>query len=138
MKCLFIILLTIVLPSLCHAAMPIDVEHTGDDIVGSNLAYLVKEDIRKSVSLEISFNSKQARMQVDVNTLDRNPQTPGLATVYAVDILWINPTQVFPLYITSNVGYCGADKVQECAMSIVAEISEQSDNIIRLLDSASK
>ena len=77
-------------------------------------------------------------MQVNVVTLDQNTSNPGYSSAYAVVILWNNPDQPFPFYLTQYVGYCGSSRVRECADGLVANISEQADRIIKLLQAATK
>ena len=120
------------------AEMPIEIISTTPDVVGQRLVFALKEGIRSSSSLGISFDQSKARMQVNVVTLDQSTSSPGYSTVYAVVILWNNPAQPFPFYLTQYVGYCGSSRVRECADGLVANISEQSDSLLKLFQAASK
>jgi len=119
--------------SLCRASMPVEVEATADDPVGRQLVFRVKEAIRTSSSMELSFDESKARMQVHMVTLDQSRDSPGLSTAYSVVLTWNNPEQPFPFYLNQYTGYCGADRVKSCAEGIVANTSEASDAIIKLL-----
>jgi hypothetical protein len=120
------------------AEMPVEIISTAPDVVGQRLVFALKEGIRSSSSLGISFDQSKARMQVNVVTLDQSTSSPGYSTVYAVVILWNNPTQAFPLYLTQYVGYCGSSRVRECADGLVANVSEQSDGLLKLFQTPSK
>lgn len=122
--------------SLAQAQMPVEVNGTTPDPVGQRLVFAVKERIRSSKSLAMSFDSKVARMQVNVVTLDQNREQPGNSSSYAVVVLWNNPADLLPYYLTHFVGYCGSAKVNECADGVVATISEQADELTRLAQEA--
>jgi hypothetical protein len=124
--------------SSAWAEMLVEINSTSNDTVGQRLVYYLKEGIRSSSSLGISFDQKQARLQVNVVTLDQDTRIPGYSTVYSVVILWNNPEKPFPFYLNQLVGYCGSGRVRECADGLVANVSEQADNIIRLLKTVSQ
>ena len=124
---------------VAHAQMQIEVNATAPDQVGQRLVYAVKEGIRTSSSLALTFDQNKPRMQVNVVTLDQSASAPGFSTVYSVVILWNNPgNQIFPYYLMQYAGFCGSSRVKECADSLVANISEQSDSMLKLFNSASK
>jgi len=123
---------------LAFAEMPVEINSTTPDVVGQRLVFALKEGIRSSSSLGISFDQSKPRMQVNVVTLDQSTTSSGYSTVYAVVILWNNPAQPFPLYLTQFVGYCGSNRVRECADGLVANVSEQADGMLKLFQAASK
>lgn len=133
----FLIAAALLLASgVCRAEMPVEVQTTGDDPVGKQLAYWVKEGIRSSSSMKIEFDDSKVRLQVSMVTLEQTPSSPGLSTVYSVVLTWQNPDQPFPFFLNQYTGYCGASRVQSCADGIVADVSEASDSIIKLLTAA--
>ena len=121
-----------------RAEMPMEVISTADDPVGRQLVYAVKEKIRQSSSMEITFDSTETRMQTYMVTMDQYRDNPGVSTVYSVVVTWNNPEQPFPFFLTQYTGYCGASKVESCAADVVAGVSEQSDSVIRLLVKAAQ
>ena len=112
---------------------PVEVSHSGDDIVGGRLAYAVKEKIRNSSSLQMSY-SEDARLTVILVTLDQTPDRPGASSCYSFVLCMTNPNNYFPNYITSSVGYCGSSRVTEVADGIVADIDKVVDNIRRAVN----
>jgi hypothetical protein len=120
------------------ALMQVEVSATTSDTVGQRLVFALKEGIRRSSSLALSFDQSKPRIQVNVVTLDQSTSTPGNSTVYAVVILWNNPAQLFPFYLTQYVGHCGSSRVVECADGLVAGVSEQSDSLLKLFPTLSK
>jgi hypothetical protein len=137
MKYVIAVLLSLV-TGVCHAGMPVEVEATGDDSVGRQLVFKIKEGIRSSSSMNMSFDDAEARMQVHVVTLEQSSDSPGYSTVYSVVITWNNPEQPFPFYLNQYTGYCGLNRVQSCADGIVADVSEASDAVLKLLARALK
>lgn len=132
MRFLLVILLTS-FSGICAAVMPVEVDATADDPVGRQLVFHVKENIRTSSSMKLSFDGSKARLQVHILTLDQSRDSPGISTAYSVVITWKIPDQPFPLYLTQYTGYCGADRVRSCAEGIVANTSEASDAFIKEL-----
>lgn len=137
MRVLFSIVL---LAASCQAIakMPVEVAATTDDSVGRRLVYALKEKIRDSSSLEFSLDDSATRMQARIVTLERDPNNIGSATVYSLVVTWVNPEQPFPFLITQYTGYCGTSRVESCADDLVAEISEQSDQLLKLFIQAAK
>ncbi len=134
----FVVISGFLIAEAVFAEMPVEVISRTPDTVGQRLVFAMKEGIRTSASLGISFDQTKPRMQVNVVTLDQNSSNPGYSTTYSLVILWDNPEQVFPFYLTQYVGYCGSNRVRECADDLVASVSEKSDEIIKLLQTATK
>lgn len=132
-KYFLLVLLGTVFPVIANATMPVEIVQTTSDSVGQRLVYYVKEDIRASDSMTLTFNEKIPRLQVQIVTIDENPANPGYSTAYSFVVLWENPKELFPFFLNNYVGYCGADRVRACASDLVANISENSDEIIKLL-----
>ena len=122
---------------LTFAEMPVEIKSTTPDSVGQRLVFALKESIRSSTSLGISFDQSKPRMQVNIVTLDQNTTDSGYSTAYAMVILWNNPAAPFPFYLTHIVGYCGTSRVRECADNLIAHISEQADSLLKLFQAAS-
>ena len=119
-----------------RAAMPVEVTSNAKDMVGSQLVYAVKENIRRSDSMKLTYSDKSYRLHVRFVTLDPSTNQSGYSTIYSLVITFDNPNSI-PLYLTSEVGTCGANRVNECAGSLVADISQESDAVIKILTTAS-
>jgi len=128
-----LLLLLVLNAYACYAAMPVQVIPTADDTVGSRVVFGIKERIRRSSSLELSLDDSVSRLQAHIVTLDNNPKNPGLSTVYSLVVTWNNPAQPFPYYLNQYTGYCGSDRIEACADTIVSKISDISDQVIHLL-----
>lgn len=120
---------TVIGVSHAYSQMPVEVISQSEDLVGQRLVYFLKGNIRQSSSLALSYNDQEARLQVQIVTIDKDSSSPGYSTVYSMGV----PTEtIFPYYLTSNVGYCGTQRVQESAEGLVADISKSADGLIQL------
>lgn len=132
MRILIVATVLISIPLGSLAQVPVQVIETSEDPVGQRLTYNIKEEIRESQGLTIAHDLQSQRMQFRIVTLDQNPSLPGNSTVYSAVILWVNPNIALPVFLDQQVGYCGSIRVEECAESLVAVISKQSDQIIAI------
>jgi hypothetical protein len=119
-----------------QAQTPVEINNTSKDVVGQRLVFQVKEGIRRSSALAIEFDQSKPRMQVNIVTMDQDARNPGYSTVYSIVVLFQNPAQPFPFYLTQYVGVCGSGRVRECGDGIVANISEQADDLLRAVSGA--
>lgn len=108
---------------------PIEVSHSGEDIVGGRLAFAVKERIRKSESMRITYE-KELRATIILVTLDQYKDSPGTSSCYSFVLCWDNPEQPLSFYITSFVGYCGSSRVDEVAEGLVADVDKEIGKIL--------
>lgn len=135
LKRLFALALLAVAPAALAAGnvvMPIEVSASGNDSVGRQLSYFIQQDLSASSTMRLT-DSNELRIRLSLITLDADRQSPGYETVYSVVWTWINPKQAFPLFLNQSVGYCGEDRVQQCAETIVADTQSESDSVIRLI-----
>ena len=131
MKYALLLLPLILFSRVALAAMPVEVVATASDSVGSQLVYQIKEDLRKSSSLQLTFSDTELRLQAQIVTLEQYPNSPGASTVYSVVLTLMVPNQSLPFYLTQYTGYCGASAVNSCADTVVSKISEASDSMLR-------
>ncbi|GAA3720573.1 hypothetical protein GCM10022421_31040 [Oceanisphaera sediminis] len=132
----FVATLIFLISFSASAEMPVEVIDSGSDSVGNRLIYKIKEKIRSSSSMGLTFDQTKLRMQARISTLDQNTQNPGYSTAYSMVITWSNPDTPLPYYLNHFTGYCGSTRVDSCASDVVAALSKQSDEIIRLLTNA--
>ncbi len=114
--------------SMAQGKIAVEVVHSGKDIVGSRLAYQLKEGIRRSGGLRLT-TLDEPRMIIYLVTTDEF-DTPGTATIYSYTFVSkgsVGP----PWFITSGVGSCGATRVNEAAETLVAHTDEEVDEIKR-------
>jgi hypothetical protein len=123
--------------TFARAEMPDEVIESADDTVGSRLVYAVKEKIRSSSSLEITFDKTIYRMQARFVTLDGN-DSGGRSTTYSMVLTFAKGDEGLPLYLDQITGVCGSSRVQECADGLVADISKTSDFIISATQNSNK
>lgn len=131
MKVLLLLLMGVVLPA--RAAMPIEVVATANDPVGRQVAFEIKENLKKSSSFIFFYDGSSARMQARITTL-ANGEVAGAdsGTVFSVVVTLYNPQYPFPFYLTQYAGRCATEHVQDCARDVVARISDKADELIGL------
>lgn len=112
---------------------PVEVRHSGDDMIGSRLVYQVKELIRSSRSMKLVSNNG-ARFIINIVSLDHDPNSPGHRSVYSVSILFSFVEGGYPLYLTSLVGYAGSDRVRDAAESLVATADRAIESFLESTD----
>ena len=132
MSRILIVMPLILVTASILAQVPVQVLETSEDSVGQRLTYNLKEQIRESRGLQIARDLQSQRMQFRIVTLDQNPSSPGNSTVYSAVTLWANPNVALPVFLDQQVGYCGSNRVDECAEALVASISKQADQIIAI------
>lgn len=112
--------------------MPVRVSSTADDTVGKRLVYAVQEGIEKSSSLHVTYDSELS-IGFSIVTLEGDRDRPGSFTTYSVTWLWHNPEQLWPYYLTSSVGTCGANRVESCAHSLIADTHSEAEKIFKFI-----
>jgi len=111
----------------------LSVSHSGNDIVGTRLAFSLREEIRASVGYELQ--SERPLVTVLLATLDPNSgdsSREGWSTVAAIVVTMRNdvpykkgdPQTWYPIYLSSVVQICGSKRVEEIAKLILADVDK--------------
>lgn len=133
----FIFLAVAVLVSLAAVAqsttkIPVQVLHSGSDLVGQQLAFELKEAIRASQSMRLVTDTDSgARVRVSIVSLNPDPERASqshtvAATTFAFDDTWVPLNGIL---VSATVETCGARRVQECARSTLANIDSVIERI---------
>jgi hypothetical protein len=105
------------------------------DPVGRQLAFELREALRRSAGLTLAERPKDARIFTRIVTLDPlDGSSSGYSTVYSAVITFqtFHDTPI-EMYLTNYVGTCGRNRVSNCAQSLLAGIDEQASSIRALL-----
>lgn len=116
---------------LAQLKVAVTVSHNGQDIVGSKLAYQVKEGIRRSVGLRLAQNHDLSFV-LHLVTRDASSENPGAETVFGYAITYKTPGGGV-VFLGPTGEKCGANRVNEVAQMIVADIDKQADILRRNL-----
>lgn len=108
----------------------ISVSHSGDDMVGSTLAYELREKIKSSNQMELARSDKLANgIVVSLVTIDPEEESNVGATQTAYSATWnyliVRRDGTAQFHLSSSVGICGADRVISCAQSLAASTDKQ-------------
>jgi len=115
--------------SMAQGKIAVEVDHTGQDIVGSRLAYQVKEGIRRSGGLRLT-SIDEPRLIIYLVTMDEFNDTPGTATIFSYALV-SKGTEGPRYFITSGVEKCGTQRINESAEGLVADIDKEADDMRR-------
>lgn len=123
---------------LAFAQMPVHISaQTSDDLVGNRMVFALKEKIRRSAGMSLVDKEGSGVLTLRITTLDpdRKNKDSGNQTIYSV--AWTvesfhNPPMT--IYLNSNVGLCGANRVQECADDFAADADKRATIIKKLLE----
>jgi hypothetical protein len=113
------------------AAMVVSVEHTGSDLIGEQLVFQIREKIRESTSMCLSRPDEPSFIVLSLITIDSDSDKTAYSTTYSATWLLDSASEPFAYYITSQVRYCGANRVEICAMSLVANTDKNIMQAIR-------
>lgn len=109
-------LFALAMATAAHADVPpapVWVVHQGNDLLGQDLAHLLREKITASPLMRL--DQQRSFCRAHVQTMDPNSgHDPGLMTVYSI-IVTCGPADV---YVASSLGKCGARVLDECAVTL--------------------
>lgn len=99
------------------------VNSDASDSVGRQVLYEYKEAIHRSGVMKIANTEEKAGYKVFFNSIELKTNATsgdGYSTVFSMN--WtINFPQCSGLYWSSTVGYCGIDRVKDCAADLVSQ-----------------
>lgn len=137
---LLIFMIVLFFPTTVFAGAKVYVFATANDIVGSQLVYKIKENLRSSQGLELALSEENSAFQIRIVTLD--PADSGYQTVYSV--VW-TATQLgssAKIYWNQVVGICGQYRINAVAAQLIAQTDQMVTDIqsilLNLLKSKSK
>lgn len=113
--------------------MPIEIVDYSEDIVGKRLVYNIKEKIRESHLMRLTYFD-EPRIKVTIASIAKFEDDPSVATIYKVvwllaDTKWSPEIldYTYPIYLNSTFGYCGSKRVSETAEGIVADTDDMAE-----------
>lgn len=139
------ILASVILLPSAHAEdkddrIPVSVLHTGDDSVGKQFAYSVREALRASKGFQLT-SDEDSIITVRIVTLDpeTNANSKNYWAVAAVTYTMVNinpyeennPQTWYPIYLTSQLITVGSNRVNEQARAVMATIDDNFQKYIR-------
>ncbi|MGE5563421.1 MAG: hypothetical protein ACM3ZV_08930 [Bacillota bacterium] len=118
------------------SAASIMVSSTSDDAVGQSLIYYLKDDISRSSMHRLVYTEDDAAFVIRIVTLKENE---GRSAAYAAVLTMPQiDKKGFNYYVSSQVGYCGADVTERCASDILAAFDQPISEVVSALTDAFK
>lgn len=134
-------------PGAAQTKISVSVMHSGSDMVGPQLAFAVREAIRRSAAYELKVDS-DALFSVRLVTIDpdRGTSRAGNWAVASVTFTmrnWLpldktDPQTWYPIYLSSSVVTAGTKAVDDSARGIVAQLDEAVEQFKRDSKSSSQ
>lgn len=104
------------------------INHSGEDRVGQQLAFYVRDTIRRSGTFKEANAGVEATFALNLITLDPDEDRVQNRTIYSLAIV-IENREGLDWYVTSIVGTCGASRLRECAEDFHAELGAELETI---------
>lgn len=114
------------------AQVPVWVGNSSDDYLGKQLAFEIREGVRRSAGMALADRRQDGRIYLRLTTLD--PDDNNRQTVYSATFT-VQTYHDIPLemYLTSLAGACGRSRIAECARNLVAAADEHATDLKRML-----
>ena len=134
-----ILLLTALQSNLANAQTQVWVDASAEDPVGRQLAFELREGIRRSAAMNLADRAQDGRIAVKLVTLDPDKSSGGgNRTIYSA--VWTMQTfhQVpVEMFLANYVGLCGLQRTSSCAQGLVVITDEQVTDLRKMLKDAS-
>lgn len=110
-------------------------DFAGQDPLGKQLDFFLRERFRQSPTFREVFDPKQGAFVLHLTTIDPTFNNDGFSTSYSFAVTITNPAG-FDYYVTSLVGVCGSQKLTDCATSLFGNVGSVLEEIRRSLAAA--
>ena len=106
----------------------IEIVHYGEDAIGEQIAYRLRDNFRSSASFEVVPASGLFRLYI--TSVDANPRSPNQVSMYAV-VLTMQQENAEAFYtqgyITSLVASCGVGQIGACAEDLYNKSAAEAE-----------
>lgn len=117
--------------------IPVFYKQTTKDAIGKQLAYRLKEEIRRSSGFTLVNTEDDAKIKVIILTTplaDQENDFKNSWSANSVVIAFENPHDFLWLYYNNSLGHCGVDRLAECAADLVVFLDEAGEEIVKIRD----
>jgi len=135
--CIFILLLGLPLNKTLaqtETKTAVEVSASSNDLVGQRLVYQIKEGIRKSSNMRLTYDD-ESRLQLLIITLERDQINPGSSTIYSITWTYKMKGELLPYFVDNVLGTVGSMHVQEVADDKVAKTDDELERLMTFLKS---
>lgn len=101
------------------------VDGSSSDTVGEEVIYYLKQDVIQSSQYHLVYSQNQSAFTIAIVTVEDYPENPGTSTAYSVVLVGSSNSVFFMHWVAA----CGANRVQECAASILAGVGAEIDSL---------
>jgi len=107
----------------------VSADFTAPDDVGKQIASKIRQKIALSPLMTFISSEKTTSLRLKLVTLNPDDGSSQNQTVYSKVLVFHPDSGGLDLYLSSSVGTCGRNKVDQCAETIFADIDEWADAI---------
>lgn len=128
---LALLMLSLSLASAAQTKFPVKVTHTGDDPVGTQYVYELREGIRASHGMKlVEKDYMEGHIKVMLVSLEHDRSDAAASSAIAIAIAYDSRfTPLGGAHLTLLVQNCGRNRVTSCAKLILAEIDRQASRL---------
>lgn len=124
--------------ALAAGKVNVGISHTGEDTVGSQLAFALREAVRRSAGYEL-VPERDALLTIHLVTLEPRENAQGGWTVTSVVYTMQNrlaleprdPQTWYPIFLTAQVAVSGRDAVPSIALAILGGLDAAMEDFRR-------
>ncbi len=99
-----------------------------NDSVGQRIAYKIREGLRRSSSMKVADSYTESVVQMSLVCLSSSGDNSSVSR-YSYSITFLNTKGYYDYQLTHGVGYCGSQRVDECADGLVADIDSEVEKL---------
>lgn len=98
----------------------LSINHIGDDDLGVQLVYRLKEEVRKSATISLASNDDDAFYSIDMMTMSDDERTNDPSrTVYSLSFTMRDPRTGGWVSYNSRLGISGRERITETASDLI-------------------
>jgi hypothetical protein len=114
------------------AQIPILIEHSGDDRIGKQLAFELRDQIKASATFVETRRPSEAAVAVYLVTLNPDDDSKTNWMIYSYTLVIPNQGGL-DQYITSSVGKCGVGVIDDCAGRMIRNTGAHLEEVRDLI-----
>jgi hypothetical protein len=119
-----VLMLVSVLAHGADAKYQISVNHIGEDGLGRQLAYRIKEEVRKSATLDLVPGDDDAYFSLDIRTMAPNKDPDPMWTIYSLTYTVRDPRTGNWTHWNATLSYAGKDRIIDAASDVIVWVDE--------------
>jgi hypothetical protein len=126
-----VVLMLVSYASFAETKTPIFFMHNGEDELGKQLAYRIKEEIRKSSTLELKRDTGGALVSALLMTMPHNAQRPNDAVSYTIVVTARDLRTDVAAFRDTKIGIAGATRIESSEARDIVWLTEVIEEAVQ-------